>query len=464
MSRAEPVKRTSGLQRRNAAAAWLLSLLVGSLFAACDSSSDKEHEGDTGTNAGAGTSGSSSSADGGTATGADGGTASGTDGGTTSGADGGTTSGTDGGTTSGADGGSDASGGTASGGTTGGTGGVLSGATLCLSDEACASEGLFCFEGSRVCVECTSDAECAAGTWCDREKCVPFDPCTGDEECGGEVPICYENASSGGRCVACSGNKDCPEGESCYGEYCAPQCDDNADCAGRGQVCHLAGGYCTECYLDAGCAADEFCNLRVCRPRRCTPGQTRCLGGQIVTCETYGSGYFQATSCGAYGCTMSAAKAVCDFPVSEPPGNALNTDGNFETGGADWHQNGGAVKLTSGMVCANDEANVELGWPVDLADAPLLTYQQTYTLKLRTSLVRQESWGFGRMDVKVGGPAKPYVEYFSEQNVMISDGVENYSHSFTMQQPSGSAGIVLMLTAVSAELCVDEIWLVPGSG
>jgi hypothetical protein len=68
------------------------------------------------------------------------------------------------------------------------------------------------------------------------------------------------------------------------------------------------------------------------------------------------------------------------------------------------------------------------------------------------------------MDVKVGGPAKPYVEYFSEQNVMISDGVENYSHSFTMQQPSGSAGIVLMLTAVSAELCVDEIWLVPGSG
>lgn len=43
-------------------------------------------------------------------------------------------------------------------------------------------------------------------------------------------------------------------------------------------------------------------------------------------------------------------------------------------------------------------------------------------------------------------------------------GVQNYEYSFTMEEPTGSAGIVLMLIAVAAELCVDEIWLVSGSG
>jgi Cys-rich repeat protein len=463
--RALHVKKTGALRRRSAAPLWLLLLLVTSALAACYGASADDNEGDSGANGGTAANGGANS---GTGT-SSGGNASGAEGGSASGAEGGSASDAEGGSASGAEGGSDASGGTssggsASGGTTGGSGGVLSGATPCLSDDACASEGLFCLEGNRVCVECTSDSECAAGTWCDREKCVPFDPCTGDEQCGGDVPICYENASSGGRCVPCFGNTGCPEGESCHAEYCAPLCSDHADCVGRGQVCHLAGGYCAECYLDAGCDADEFCNLRVCRPRRCTPGQTRCLGGQIVTCETYGSGYFDVTSCGAYGCTMSGAEAVCDFPASEPPDDALNTDGNFDAGGDDWHQNGGAVQLTSGMVCTNGEGPLELGWPVDVADAALLAYQQPYILKFRTSLVLAESWGFGSLDVKVGGPAEPYVEYFSELDIMIPEGIQDYSYGFTMQEPTGSAGIVLMLVAASAEFCVDEIWLVPGSG
>jgi hypothetical protein len=429
--------------------AWVSTLLVIATFAACDSTS-----GDV--DAGAGASG-----------GADDGPGAG------SAAAGRASSGSaDGGTASGAAGGSDVSGDNSSGesssagsagtGTAGGgTGSVLFGATPCLSDEACASEGLFCLEGSRVCVECTNDSECSAGTWCDREVCVPFEACTTQEQCGGETPICYENASSGGRCVECFGNTGCPDGEQCYAEFCSSVCSEHAECAALGQVCQLAGGYCAECYLDVGCKADEFCSLRVCRPRRCTPAETRCLGGKIVTCEAYGSGYYTATSCGAYGCTMTGGEAVCDFPVSEPPAGALNTDGNFDAGGADWHQNDGAVQLTSGMVCTNGEGAVELGWPVDVADAALLTYQQTYTLKFRTSLVLAETWGFGSLDVKVGGPAAPYVEYFNEPDIMIVQGVQAYEYGFVMEEPTGSAGIVLMLVAAAAEFCVDEIWLVP---
>ncbi len=454
--RALQVKETPALRWHNAAPAWVAALLVTSALAACYSASDDDHQGGAGADGGASANGGAPAASGSSSGGANGGISSGAVAG--SDASGGNSSG--GNSSGGTAGGGNSSGGTAG----GGTGGVLSGATPCLSDDACASEGLFCLEGNRVCVECTSDSECAAGTWCDREQCVPFEACTGDEQCGGATPICYENASSGARCVPCFGNTGCPEGEACYAEYCAPICSDHVDCAARGQVCHLAGGYCTECYLDVGCDADEFCNLRVCRPLRCTPGETRCLGGQIVTCETYGSGYFAATSCGAYGCTMAAGEAVCDFPVSAPPADALNSDGNFAAGGGDWHQNGGAVQLTSGMVCTTGEGAVELGWPVDVADAALLTYQQTYTLQFRTSLVLQETWGFGSLDVKVGGPAEPYVEYFSQLDIVISEGVQDYSYSFTMQEPTGSAGIVLTLVAAAAEFCVDEIWLVPGGG
>ena len=35
---------------------------------------------------------------------------------------------------------------------------------------------------------------------------------------------------------------------------------------------------------------------------------------------------------------MAGSDAVCDFPPSEPPGDALNTDGNFDAGGADWRE------------------------------------------------------------------------------------------------------------------------------
>jgi hypothetical protein len=463
--RALGAKLSSALGRRSATPARVTTLLVVATLAASYGTSCADGGGKDASDGAGGDTGAS----GHTSSGGDD-----DDGGTGSGAAGGSED--SGGDSSGGRSGGDSSGGSSSGGSSSGgssgagtaggsgTGGVLFGATPCLSDEACASEGLVCLEGSRVCVECTNDAECRTGTWCDHEVCVPFEPCSGEEQCGGETPICYENASSGGRCVECFGNTGCPDGEQCYAEFCASVCTKHAECAAFGQVCHLAGGYCAECYLDVGCEADEFCSLRVCRPRRCTPAATRCLGGRVVTCETYGSGYFTTTSCGAYGCTMRDGEAVCDFPVSQPPAGALNTDGNFDAGGADWHQDDAAVQLTSGMVCTNGEGAVELGWPADVANAALLTYQKTYTLKFRTSLVLAETWGFGRLDVKVGGPASPFVEYFSEPDIVIVEGVQNYEYSFTMAEPTGSAGIVLRLNAVAAELCVDEIWLVSGSG
>lgn len=455
--RALQATASSASRWRKAALAGVATLLVIGAFAACDSSSGDGGDGkgaSGGADDGAGASGRTSSDGGDDAVNGVAGRSDGSGGDSSAGSS----------TAGSSNGGSSNAGSAGTGTAGGGTGGVLSGATPCLSDEECAPEGLVCFEGSRVCVECTNDVECPAGTWCDRELCVPFEPCTAEQQCGGETPICYENASSGGRCVECFGNTGCPDGEQCLAEFCASACSEHVQCAAFGQVCQLAGGYCAECYLDLGCEADEFCSLRVCRPRRCAPGETRCLGGKIVTCETYGSGYFTATSCGAYGCTMTAGEAVCDFPVSEPPLGALNTDGNFDAGGADWHQNDGAVQLTSGMVCTNGEGALELGWPVDVADAALLTYQQTYTLKFRTSLVLAETWGFGSLDVKVGGPASPFVEYFSDPDIMIVEGVQHYEASFIMEEPTGSAGIVLILIAALAEFCVDEIWLVPGDG
>jgi hypothetical protein len=462
--RALRVKESSALRWRNVALAGVAPLLVMGVAGAC--SSVGHHNPGADTDAGAGTSGDSSSGGSSSGGSSSGNSSSGgsSNGGSSNGgsSNGGSSNG--GSPNGGSSSGNSSSGGMAgasSGGAAGGGSGELSGATPCLDDGACVSEGLFCLEASRVCVECTNDTECPEGMWCNREQCERFDPCTGEEQCGGETPVCYRNA---GRCVECFGNTGCPDGERCLAEYCAPSCQEHADCAERGQVCHLAGGYCSDCYLDVGCSAGEFCHLRVCRPRRCTPGQTRCLGGQIVTCYGNESGYGSPTSCGAYGCIMAEGRGACDFPVSEPPNDALNTNGNFDAGGADWHQNGGPVQLTNGMVCATSGGGrVELGWPADVAHAALLTYQQTYRLKFRTSLVLEESWGIANMDVKVGGPAAPYVEYFSVPGLMIPEGIQSYSFTFTMNQPTGSAGIVLMLLAITAEFCVDEIWLVPES-
>jgi hypothetical protein len=154
-------------------------------------------------------------------------------------------------------------------------------------------------------------------------------------------------------------------------------------------------------------------------------------------------------------------EGACDLPKSEPPDDALNADGNFEDGGEDWHLDDGAVPLTNGMVCASPNDFLELGWPVDVANAALLTYQQTYTLRFRTSLELTETWGTLDLDVKIGGPAEPYVEYFSQPNVPVSEGIQDHEFTFVMEEPTGSAGIVLTFLAIESEFCVDEIWLVP---
>lgn len=368
-------------------------------------------------------------------------------------------------------GGMDSSAGSSSGGTDsggsgassgGGSGGTSLNVTPCLTDEDCAAEGLLCEESYMVCVECTVYADCPEGTLCDRYACVPFEPCTTDEHCNSETPICHDDPTVGMHCVGCDDDNPCPDGQACRYARCTPLCSDNDDCAPLGQVCQPEGGHCAECASHADCGASEFCTSDECQQRYCTPGDSHCVDRHVVVCNDSGSGYAVEEDCGIQACTTAGGQAACD--PSYPPAGALNTDGGFEEGGADWHQNGLAVQLTNGMVCTSDSTFVELGWPVDVADAALLTYLQDYTLYVRTSLTLTETYGTASLEVKVGGPTEPYVEYFSQSNVPIAEGVQDHAFTFTMEEPSGSAGIVLIFYTVAAEFCVDEIWLMPGGG
>ncbi|MGB2987382.1 MAG: hypothetical protein WBE26_16065, partial [Phycisphaerae bacterium] len=136
----------------------------------------------------------------------------------------------------------------------------VAGTSPCAADEVCD-------EDNDACVECLADADCDDGLYCNGDEtcgadgaCVAgTDPCTADQACDEENDVCVE--------PECAVAADCDDGLFCTGEEtCVNQlCVAGTDpCAATAQLCDEANEACVDCLTDADCADDLICVEGVC--------------------------------------------------------------------------------------------------------------------------------------------------------------------------------------------------------
>ena len=144
-----------------------------------------------------------------------------------------------------------------------------------------------------VAPECTDNSQCEGGEICNEfGVCVTF--CAFDGDCSGDTPRCEVET---GRCVECLSELHCSEGEACTrASECAFFCSEDWEC-GDGQVC-----------------TDNVC---VDGGGLCEPGEARCAGSGIETCNFAGTG-FDYEECEFGECVLSAGEPVCEGTACEP--------------------------------------------------------------------------------------------------------------------------------------------------
>ena len=100
---------------------------------------------------------------------------------------------------------------------------------------------------SLVCVDCTQEADCPSGTYCDDSTNSCIDGCNEDIDCSGNHPYCRQ---ADHQCVQCTNNDPLPA-----------QCSDTP-----GTVCELVDAArineCVECSpsIPTSCPGDRVCN------------------------------------------------------------------------------------------------------------------------------------------------------------------------------------------------------------
>jgi len=216
------------------------------------------------------------------------------------------------------------------------------------------------------CIECTADADCDNGTFCDgAETCVNGDCAAGTAPCdeaAGET--CDEDTDT---CVGatCTTDADCPDnGTFCDGtESCV---DGNCESSGNpcnvaaGQTCNEATDACdggTACTADVDCDDSDACTTDSCVDGFCTNAAVECDDGLFCngaeTCDS-------ATGCVAGDPPCDAATETCDeetdtctgietFVLTTDLDSVTGTDGNDEALGNEETYNSG------------DELNMRLG-------------------------------------------------------------------------------------------------------
>ncbi len=203
---------------------------------------------------------------------------------------------------------------------------------------ACASGGTVCGDpqgpNAGKCVECNSDAECAAPEVCDPAngtgQCVDPSCADGvtngtesDEDCGGSCPPCTVGQM-------CGGALDCASGY-CNGGICNP-CGETADCP-PGNACDskVDGGTCVSAFPNGmactvpGDCVSGFCVDNVCCNSECSGTCEACSTatkgqGMNGTCEPVKQGLDienecaakAPATCGETG-TCSGTAAACAF-------------------------------------------------------------------------------------------------------------------------------------------------------
>ncbi|MBX7195336.1 MAG: hypothetical protein K1X94_24990 [Sandaracinaceae bacterium] len=132
--------------------------------------------------------------------------------------------------------------------------------------------------------ECTSDADCGDGAWCDVSECLPV----------GDLTVC------GGLCrpiepppSACDTDADCGEGAHCEAVACAAVCEPGPD------------GSCLWDCPGGICVIDEPPPVTCTSDADCAPGQG-CVVPEI------------ACDCAFEGCTCPTPAGICQYLPDDP--------------------------------------------------------------------------------------------------------------------------------------------------
>jgi hypothetical protein len=146
------------------------------------------------------------------------------------------------------------------------------------------------------CYDYNAPAACPIGSTCQSNQCVLSctDQCApGDQLCtGAQIRQCALQASG---CYDYGAAASCPDGQACQNNACAAVCTDkcsagSAVCSGdQIQQCALQASGCYDYAAAASCANGNVCRSNACVPPPCTPGDTRCSGNAIQSCNSSGT-------------------------------------------------------------------------------------------------------------------------------------------------------------------------------
>ncbi len=178
----------------------------------------------------------------------------------------------------------------------------VAGTSPCAADEVCD-------ETNEACVECLADADCDDAVFCNgAETCGADNTCVaGTDPCDPDTQVCREEL---GTCteIECATNDDCGDGLFCNGEEaCIEQlCVDGPDPCEADETCDEDNDACVDCLTDADCAAGEVC----------TDGE---CGGDLCADVTCDEGFV---------CDVATGDCVVDlcFGVTCDPGFECDAD------------------------------------------------------------------------------------------------------------------------------------------
>ncbi|MGD0524156.1 MAG: hypothetical protein ABSE49_03370 [Polyangiaceae bacterium] len=151
--------------------------------------------------------------------------------------------------------------------------------------------------------QCSSNAACGLGNYCQGGNCMPILGCT----------ACYSG------CTTCATNSQCSAGEVCVGQACQA-CTASGQC-GPSAVCQAthSGMQCT-CSQDTDCSSGETCQSGVCG----SSGIPGCASGLPGSACPTGQACINAT-CGP--CTTFEDCNAQAFGTPTPPGGLACVDG-----------------------------------------------------------------------------------------------------------------------------------------
>ena len=191
----------------------------------------------------------------------------------------------------------------------------------CLVDGDCPSGRCL----NDVCVECTEEADCATGTYCDVSSNTCIDGCNDDSDCDtGNQPFCHTDNH---QCVQCTtnapGSTQCSDMPGTVCELVGParinecvECSPSiADSCPANQVCNPGSGTCVPCLENSDCDGNTGGNLCFVHPTSpalnacvpCLEDEGGCPTGQV--CKLDGNG---GNSCVACLDSDNCPNGVCD--------------------------------------------------------------------------------------------------------------------------------------------------------